>query len=88
MLRAFESIGAILGGTLEWDADQLEYIAEVYDRAGRVLGLPSVADQDEAAHRYWAAVGDRLHIDHDDLDELYGDPDEDDTDYDDRDGDQ
>lgn len=82
VLRAFESIGAILGGSLQWDSSHLEYIAEAFDRAGRVLGLPSVSDQDEAAHRYWAAVGDRYGFDHDDLDELYGAEGDDDDDDD------
>ena len=80
VLRAFLEVGAILGGSLEWGGDHLEYIGEAYDAACRKLGLPRVGDQDETAHRYWAAVGDRYGIEHDDMDELYGSDDDDEAD--------
>lgn len=71
---AFEEIGAILGGSLQWSVETIEYVAEVVNSACQQLGLPWVSDQDKEALTYWAEVGDKFGVEHDDPEEAFAEP--------------
>jgi hypothetical protein len=68
--NAFNQIAAILGGSLEWESDHLDYIAGVVTDVVRQLGLPGIGDQNRAALTFWSNVADKYNIEHDNVDEI------------------
>lgn len=53
---AVAKVMAALGGQFDWNSDTLEWVADAVCGLAVRSGLPSVADQDDAAVEFWKNV--------------------------------